>query len=59
MLTLFSQIMSNVAIPMPVYRKGHGIEFRPFLLFRLFPVTLFSHLFFFAFENCIVYVFRI
>lgn len=38
MLTLFSQIMSNVAIPMPVYRKGHGIEFRSFLLFRLFPV---------------------
>ncbi|KAL9893590.1 solute carrier family 23 member 1 isoform 1-T1 [Glossina fuscipes fuscipes] len=40
MLTLFSQIMSNVSIPMPVYRKGQGIEFRPFLLFRLFPVLL-------------------
>ncbi|XP_061388518.1 solute carrier family 23 member 1-like [Musca vetustissima] len=40
MLTLFSQIMSNVAIPVPAYRKGHGIEFRPFLLFRLFPVLL-------------------
>ncbi|KAM7362474.1 solute carrier family 23 member 2 isoform 2-T2 [Cochliomyia hominivorax] len=40
MLTLFSQIMSNVSIPMPVYRKSNGIEFRPFLLFRLFPVLL-------------------
>lgn len=44
MLTLFSQIMSNVAIPMPVYRKGHGIEFRPFLLFRLFPVSQLNYL---------------
>ncbi|KAM7355135.1 solute carrier family 23 member 2-like isoform 2-T2 [Cochliomyia hominivorax] len=40
LLTLFSQILSNIAIPVPVYCKSRGIHFRPFLLFRLFPVLL-------------------
>uniref|UniRef100_A0A0A1WXM8 Solute carrier family 23 member 2 n=1 Tax=Zeugodacus cucurbitae TaxID=28588 RepID=A0A0A1WXM8_ZEUCU len=40
MLTLFSQIMANVSIPFPAYRKGHGIEVRNFQLFRMFPVLL-------------------
>ncbi|XP_001358201.4 solute carrier family 23 member 1 [Drosophila pseudoobscura] len=40
MLTLFSQIMSNVSVPVVAYRKGHGFEVRQFQLFRLFPVLL-------------------
>lgn len=40
MLTLFSQIMSNVPVPILAYRKGHGLEIRQFQLFRLFPVLL-------------------
>uniref|UniRef100_W8C4N8 Solute carrier family 23 member 2 n=2 Tax=Ceratitis capitata TaxID=7213 RepID=W8C4N8_CERCA len=40
MLTLFSQIMANVSVPFPAYRKGHGIEIRSFQLFRMFPVLL-------------------
>ncbi|XP_017461274.1 PREDICTED: solute carrier family 23 member 2 [Rhagoletis zephyria] len=40
MLTLFSQIMANVSVPFPVYRKGQGIEIRSFQLFRMFPVLL-------------------
>lgn len=40
MLTLFSQIMANVAVPFPAYRKGNGIEIRTFQLFRMFPVLM-------------------
>lgn len=40
MLTLFSQIMCDVSIPIVAYRKGHGLEVRKFQLFRLFPVLL-------------------
>ncbi|XP_059612093.1 solute carrier family 23 member 2 isoform X2 [Phlebotomus argentipes] len=40
MLTLFSQVMVNVNIPVVKYRKGHGLETRPFALFKLFPVLL-------------------
>ncbi|XP_039970765.1 solute carrier family 23 member 2 [Bactrocera tryoni] len=40
MLTLFSQIMANVSVPFPAYRKGHGIEMRNFQLFRMFPVLM-------------------
>lgn len=40
MLTLFSQIMCDVTIPVVAYRKGHGLEVRRFQLFRLFPVLL-------------------
>lgn len=40
MLTLFSQIMSNVSVPVIAYRKGHGLEIRRFELFKLFPVLL-------------------
>lgn len=40
MLTLFSQIMCDVSIPVVAYRKGHGLEVRQFQLFRLFPVLL-------------------
>ncbi|XP_049305370.1 solute carrier family 23 member 2 [Bactrocera dorsalis] len=40
MLTLFSQIMANVPVPFPAYRKGHGIEMRNFQLFRMFPVLM-------------------
>ncbi|KAH8307696.1 hypothetical protein KR044_009511, partial [Drosophila immigrans] len=40
MLTLFSQIMCDVSIPVVAYRKGHGLEIRQFQLFRLFPVLL-------------------
>ena len=40
MLTLFSQVLSNVPIQIPYFRKGFGIKFRPFLIFRLFPVFI-------------------
>uniref|UniRef100_A0A336MD77 CSON013342 protein n=1 Tax=Culicoides sonorensis TaxID=179676 RepID=A0A336MD77_CULSO len=40
MLTLFSQVLAGVAIPYVIYRKGHGLELRKFLLFRMFPVLL-------------------
>lgn len=40
MLTLFSQIMVNVKIPIITYRKAYGIEIKKFELFKLFPVLL-------------------
>uniref|UniRef100_A0A7G3B8Z5 Putative xanthine/uracil transporter n=1 Tax=Lutzomyia longipalpis TaxID=7200 RepID=A0A7G3B8Z5_LUTLO len=40
MLTLFSQVMVNVNVPVVKYRKGHGLETQPFALFKLFPVLL-------------------
>lgn len=40
MLTLFSQVLVSVSIPIPAYRKGTGLEIRRFELFRLFPVLL-------------------
>ncbi|XP_037029849.1 solute carrier family 23 member 1 [Bradysia coprophila] len=40
MLTLFSQVMVNVKFPYIVYRKGAGLQFRSFALFKLFPVLL-------------------
>lgn len=38
MLTLFSQVMVNVNIPIVVYRKSVGFQIRYFQLFKLFPV---------------------
>ncbi|XP_055902521.1 solute carrier family 23 member 1 isoform X2 [Eupeodes corollae] len=40
MLTLFSQIMVNISVPIVAYRKGSGLEVRQFHLFKLFPVLL-------------------
>lgn len=40
MLTLFSQIMVNISVPVVAYRKGSGLEVRQFHLFKLFPVLL-------------------
>lgn len=42
MLTLFSQVMTNVAIPIPALRKSNGLEAskKRFELFKLFPVLL-------------------
>ncbi|GAB0094180.1 solute carrier family 23 member 1 [Sergentomyia squamirostris] len=40
MLTLFSQVMTNVTVPVVKYRKESGLETRPFALFKLFPVLL-------------------
>lgn len=40
MLTLFSQVFVNVVVPMPVYRKNVGIEFKFVKIFKLFPVLL-------------------
>ena len=39
MLTLFSQIMVNVEIPIPTYRRGR-CEITKFAIFKLFPVLL-------------------
>lgn len=38
MLTLFSQVMTNVTIPMLIYRGG--FQWKQFHLFKLFPVLL-------------------
>lgn len=40
MLTLFSQVMPTVAVPVPAYRKTVGFQIKKFELFRLFPVLL-------------------
>lgn len=40
MLTLFSQVLVNVRVPIPVYRRGGGVQIRMFSLFKLFPVLL-------------------
>ncbi|XP_037924416.1 solute carrier family 23 member 2 isoform X2 [Hermetia illucens] len=40
MLTLFSQIMVNVSVPLLAYRKGVGLQITKFQLFKLFPVLL-------------------
>lgn len=40
MLTLFSQVLVNVSVPVPAYRKGVGLQIRMFPLFKLFPVLL-------------------
>ncbi|XP_043268105.1 solute carrier family 23 member 2 isoform X2 [Venturia canescens] len=40
MLTLFSQILVNVKVPIITYRKGDGLRIVWFALFRLFPVLL-------------------
>lgn len=40
MLTLFSQVLVNVRVPIPAYRKGVGMQIRMFPLFKLFPVLL-------------------
>uniref|UniRef100_A0A182VXG1 Xanthine/uracil transporter n=1 Tax=Anopheles minimus TaxID=112268 RepID=A0A182VXG1_9DIPT len=40
MLTLFSQVMSEVQFPGVGYRKGHGLRLIWFPLFKLFPVLL-------------------
>lgn len=40
MLTLFSQILVNVSVPIVCYRKGFGFEVRYFQVFKLFPVLL-------------------
>lgn len=38
LLTLFSQVMVNVNVPVLVYRKGQGFQIRSFAIFKLFPV---------------------
>lgn len=40
MLTLFSQVLVNINVPMPAFRKGVGLQIRMFPLFKLFPVLL-------------------
>ncbi|XP_066596965.1 solute carrier family 23 member 1 isoform X2 [Prorops nasuta] len=40
LLTLFSQLMSNVKVPIIHYKKGNGIRIIWFELFKLFPVLL-------------------
>jgi len=40
MLTLFSQIVANVDVPFPIWRKGHGFSVKKFQIFKLFPVLL-------------------
>uniref|UniRef100_A0A182XWU4 Uncharacterized protein n=1 Tax=Anopheles stephensi TaxID=30069 RepID=A0A182XWU4_ANOST len=40
MLTLFSQVMSEVQFPGVAYRKGQGLRLIWFPLFKLFPVLL-------------------
>ncbi|XP_053698851.1 solute carrier family 23 member 2 [Sabethes cyaneus] len=40
LMTLFSQIMTNIEIPTFKYRKGHGLQVGWFPLFKLFPVLL-------------------
>lgn len=40
MLTLFSQVLVGISIPMLSYRKSHGIQVTKFALFKLFPVLL-------------------
>ncbi|ETN66964.1 solute carrier family 23 member 2 [Anopheles darlingi] len=40
MLTLFSQLLSNVNCPAILYRKGQGFRVTWFPLFKLFPVLL-------------------
>ncbi|XP_044732390.1 solute carrier family 23 member 1 [Chrysoperla carnea] len=39
-LTLFSQALTNVSIPLLAYRKGNGLQITWFPLFKLFPVLL-------------------
>jgi hypothetical protein len=40
MLTLFSQVLTNVEVPTVTYRKGVGLQVTWFALFKLFPVML-------------------
>lgn len=40
MLTLFSQVLVNVKVPIPAFRKGVGLQLKMFPLFKLFPVLL-------------------
>lgn len=40
MLTLYSQILVNVPLPVVTYRKGHGLKIVWFELFKLFPVFM-------------------
>lgn len=40
LLTLFSQIMVNVTVPILAFRKGSGFQIIWFELFKLFPVLL-------------------
>lgn len=40
MLTLFSQVLVSITIPVVIYRKGHGLQVIKFALFKLFPVLL-------------------
>lgn len=39
MLTLYSQVLVNVNVPIVVYRKGEGFQVTWFALFKLFPVS--------------------
>lgn len=47
LLTLFSQVMSDVRFPLLLYRKSSGFEIRFFSVFKLFPVSIFLLFFFF------------
>ena len=42
MLTVFSQCMSDVPIPLPGYKIGQGFQIVWFQLFKLFPVSIFT-----------------
>lgn len=40
MLTMYSQVLINVPVPIVMYRKGHGLRVIWFELFKLFPVSV-------------------
>lgn len=40
LLTTCSQIMVNIPFPLPLYRKGQGLQIIWFELFKLFPVSV-------------------
>lgn len=49
MLTVYSQILTNIRFPILIYTKNQGIKVNWFYLFKLFPVSLtqFISIFFF------------
>lgn len=43
MLTVFSQCLAEVTVPVPGYERGRGFVITWFHLFKLFPVSNKSH----------------